>query len=103
MTRSWAAPALAQPGAAVTKLPLSRTALPASATPAGPPGRQGKQSGGSSPLNPPEPGEKQPGVQPLRNPGPLRISRPFPHSSLHPSGPGCWVSTWDLGVELGKK
>lgn len=39
MTRSRAAPALAQPGAAVTKLPLSRTALPASAALAGAPGQ----------------------------------------------------------------
>lgn len=37
--RSWAAPALARPGTAVTKLPLSRMALPASATPEGPPGQ----------------------------------------------------------------
>lgn len=37
--RSWAVPALARPGAAVTKLPLSRTSLPASAPPAGPRGQ----------------------------------------------------------------
>lgn len=34
--RSWAAQALARPGAVVTKLPLFRTVLPASASPAGP-------------------------------------------------------------------
>lgn len=37
--RSWAVPALARPGAPVTKLPLSRTSLPASAPPAGPQGQ----------------------------------------------------------------
>lgn len=95
MTRSWAAPALAQPGAAVTKLPLSRTALPASATPAGPRAGKGSGVGDRVHLIPLSPGEKQPGVQPLRNPGPLRSSPPL--APLLPAP----VRTWVLGVDLG--
>lgn len=53
--RSWAARALARPGAAVTKLPLSRAVLPASVPLAGPRDRRGKQNGGLSLLNLPEP------------------------------------------------
>lgn len=74
--RSLAVPALARPGATVTKLPLSRTSLPASAAPGA-----GEGSGVGDPVRLIllSPGKTQLGVRPLRNPCALSSSPASTH------------------------